>query len=479
MLKIIIDEIHNLFKIGLENMLNENQNLLSTKFGKESDLLSVNHEGLSLTGTKHLSIEKSKQHVLYFGPTGSGKTTISLIGSAINIGSAKTSSSMIINNPSGENQRLEPFLISRGYTVLNLNPNDIRNSIYYNPLSRIKSSDIQKVAMLLVAKGNKKPKDFWDIKSIELISLLIEFLLDNAPKIYQNIANVYYLLQNLAGDENTINSLFADKATDKQWRAYKSIIANSDNTKASIISSAISSLSFIGNSPELSDITSIDSFDFSRLKSEKICLFLNIKTMDMQFYSPILGLFFEQLFYSLMEEIPKKEDYPLYFMIDELSSIPLPSLPIFIANARKYFSILAILQSENQLKENYGEYDSKTILNNACKVYMSGLDAECERISTALGDYQYYEEGEGKVLRTRRLMTAQEIRTMPRDRVIILPSGGSLPLYCKVTPYYKNRKYLKYMEMKLPIREESELDLKYTAQYLSLNKYKIEKNGKE
>jgi len=68
---------------------------------------------------------------------------------------------------------------------------------------------------------------------------------------------------------------------------------------------------------------------------------------------------------------------------------------------------------------------------------------------------------------------------MPRYRVIILPSGGSLPLYCKVTPYYKNRKYLKYMEMKLPIREESELDLKYTAQYLSLNKYKIEKNGKE
>jgi len=52
---------------------------------------------------------------------------------------------MIINNPSGENQRLEPFLIANDYQVLEFNPNDKKRSIYYNPLARISSStDVMK-----------------------------------------------------------------------------------------------------------------------------------------------------------------------------------------------------------------------------------------------------------------------------------------------------------------------------------------------
>ncbi|MFD2565902.1 type IV secretory system conjugative DNA transfer family protein [Pseudotenacibaculum haliotis] len=484
MIKLLIDTLSDMAKEGSEFALDaisgfgKKEKLLSAKFGKESSLLSKRNEGLSLTGTKFLSIQKSKEHVMFFGPSGSGKTTVCLIPSAIRIGSSKTDSSMIINNPSGENEKLEAFLVSKGYTVLKFNPNDKGRSIYYNPLARIKSStDVMKIAEMLVVKGSKKSKDFWQIKSVELISLMIEFLLGHASKVHQNIANVYYLLQNLAGDEDTINRLFADKATEKQWHAYKAVIANSENTKASIISSAISALSFVGNSPELCDVTSVDNFDFSRLKSEKICLFLNIKTMDMQFYSPILGLFFEQLFSELMNDIPNPTDNPLFLLIDELSSIPLPSLPVVIANARKYFSILGILQSESQLSENYGEHSTKTILNNACKVYMSGLDTECERISKALGEYQYYEDKEKKILRTRKLMTAQELRTMSRDRVIILPNGGLLPLYCKATPFYKNRRYLRYMEMELPEDYESGFQLEYTAQYLPLDKYKTQKDG--
>ncbi len=483
MIKLLIDTLAEIAKEGSKfamDMLesfDKKPNLLSAKFGRESNLLSRRHKGISLTGVKFLSIQKSKEHVMFFGPSGSGKTTVCLVPSAINIANSKIDSSMIINNPSGENGKLKPFLISKGYTVLEFNPNDKKHSIYYNPLSRIKTpTDIMKVATILVVKGSKKTKDFWQLKSIELISLLIEFLLDHTSKVNQNIANIFYLLQNLAGEEATINGLFADKATEKQWRAYKAIIANSENTKASIISSAISSLSFIGNSPDLCDVTSIDNFSFSRLKSQKTCLFLNIKTMDLEFYSPILGLFFEQLFSELMNDIPKPSDNPLYLLIDELSSIPLPSLPVVIANARKYFSILGILQSESQLYENYGEYSSKAILNNACKVYMSGLDTECERISKALGEYQYYEDQNEKVLRTRKLKTTQEIRTMPNDRVIILPNGGSLPLYCKVVPYYKNRKYDKYMKMKLPEEYEHEFQLEYSAQYLSLDKYKVKKD---
>jgi len=479
MIKLFIDALVDLAKEGSEfaidilDSFDKKQRLLNAKFGNANSILSKKHEGLSLTGNKFLSIQKSKEHVLFFGPTGSGKTTVCLAPSALNIANSKTASSMIINNPSGENQQLEPFLVFKRYTVLEFNPNNKERSIYYNPLSRIRShTDIMKIATMLVVKGSKKTTDFWQIKSIELISLLIEFLLEHTSKVYQNIANVFYLLQNLAGEESTINGLFADKASVKQWQSYKAIISNSDNTKASIVSSAISSLSFIGNSSELCDVTSVDTFDFSRLKTEKVCLFLNIKTMDMEFYSPILGLFFEQLFTELFNSIPSPTDNPLFLLIDELSSIPMPSLSIVIANARKYFSILGILQSESQLYENYGEHSSKTILNNACRVYMSGLDAECERISKALGEYQYFEDKDEKILRTRKLMTPSEIRTMPKNRVIIIPNGGLLPFYCKVVPYYKNRRFRRFMEMELPENYEREFQLDFKAQYLPLNTYR-------
>lgn len=474
MLLNIIEGISEVFEsIDLSNSdTNSNKHHLKSRFGNASELMSRFNKGFSLTGHKFISSLKSFEHLLYFGPSGSGKTTVSIIPSAINI-ARYGKSSMILNNPSGELQKLEGYLISKGYTVISFNPNDKRNSIYFNPLARIKNkTDIQKVATILVLKGSKKSPDFWQIKSIELVSLIIEFLLNHSAKVYQNLGNVYRLLQHLAGDEDTVSKLFASESSEKEWQAYKAVINNSDNTKASIISSAISSLSFIGNNPELCDITSVDSFDFQRLRTEKVCLFLNIRTMDMEFFSPIIGLFFEQLFSELMNDIPTKEDNNLYIMIDELSSIPLPSLPTVIANARKYFGILGVLQSEAQLQNNYGEHSAKAILNNATKVYMSGLDAEAERLSKALGQYQYFEDKDQKVLRTRSLMTANEIRFMPQNRVIIMPNGGMRPIYSEVVPFYKSLRFHNCMDMEIPDSEEYQDNIQYSIQYLPLDKYK-------
>ena len=458
----------------LKGLVEDKHKNLSAKFGRESKLISSRHDGLSLTGTKFLTPKKSKEHLLCFAPSGVGKSTVILIPSALNIAKASKPASMIINNPSGELSKMTNFFIHQGYEVYSFDPNNKEDSIYYNPLHRIQSpSDVTKVATMLVQKNGKKTSDFWDLKSIELISLLIEFLLKNTPKIYQNIGNIYYLLENLAGNEEAVNGLFADKSTQSQWRAYKSIIANSEKTKSNIISSALSHLSFIGKDPSLVDITSVDSFDFSRMKSEKIVLFLNCNISNMDYYSPLFGLFFEQLFSEVFRSIPKDSDNDLYLLIDELSSIPLPSLSNVIANARKYMSIVGVLQSENQLYENYGQYNAKSILNNACKVYMTGLNDESDRISRALGDYQYYEDKEKKVLRNRPLMTGSEIRTMPMDKVIVIPNGGMKPLFCPVKPYYKIKAFVRAIEMELPEDYEPRRSANYTAQYLPLEAYQV------
>lgn len=458
---------------GLGSLLDKRQKLLGAKFGNEGDLFSRWNHSISL-GLKAMTTVQARNNVLLCAPSGVGKTTVNIIPTALNIASQKNGASMIINNPSGELSQMTNYFLNQGYTVLKFDPIDAENSIHYNPLSRIKSeSDIQKVANLIVGKSSKEKNDFWALKSKELIALIIDFLITHAPKVNQSLANVYFLLQNLAGNEDIINRLFSEESTEKQWLTYKSIIANSDNTKASIISSAISNLAFIGSSQTLSDLTSIDNFDIARMRKEKIVLFMNCPINDMEYYGVLLGLFFEQLFAEVFHSLPRGEDKDIYLLIDEMSSIPLPNLAIVFSNARKAkLPILGVLQSENQIFENYGQYNAKTIINNACRIYMTGLTDECERLEKTLGSYQYYEDKEKKVLRTRSLMTADEIRTMPRNRVLVIPNGGMRPLYVKVRPYYKIGKYVRYMNMEVPEDYLAPTPIRYQTQYLSLDKYK-------
>jgi type IV secretory pathway TraG/TraD family ATPase VirD4 len=104
---------------------------------------------------------------------------------------------------------------------------------------------------------------------------------------------------------------------------------------------------------------------------------------------------------------------------------------------------------------------------------MTGLNDESDRISRALGDYQYYEDKEKKVLRNRPLMTGSEIRTMPMDKVIVIPNGGMKPLFCTVKPYYKIRAFVRAIEMELPEDYEPRHSANYTAQYLPLEAYQV------
>ncbi len=468
-LKDIIDAIFN----SIENSLTSQPKLLNAKFGNESDFFSRRNTGFSL-GQKSMTTLQSRNNCLLFAPSGVGKTTTCLIPTAIKIALSKERNSMVINNPSGELEMLRPFLISEGYTVLKFDPNDVKHSIHYNPLSRIRTdADIQKVAKMIVAGANKDAKDFWAIKAQELIALLIDFLLAHTPKVNQNLANVFALLQHMAGNEEAINGLFADKATENQWRSYKSIVSNSDNTKASIISSAIASLSFIGSDATLRNLTSVDTFDVTLMRKEKVVLFLNCPLSDASYYEVLMGLFFEQLFSEVFDSLPRGNDKDIFLLIDELSSIPMPNLANVISNARKFrLPILGVLQSENQIFEKYGQYNAKTIINNATRMYMTGLTDECERLEKILGTKQYYADTNKNVVRSRSLMSADEIRTMPKNRVIIIPNGGIKPLYIKVRPYYLIRKYKQFMQMAIPYQIANTESFKYQIQYLSLEAYK-------
>lgn len=449
---------------GVESLFEEDKTLRAS-FGEDNQLLSYWNKGFSVTGKKQLSVKDSRNNMIIVSPSGGGKTTTVIYPSVF-----KIESSMLINDPSGEISLTTNYLRSKGFNVLSLDFGNKEQSIYYNPLSRIANgSDINKIATMLVKANSKEKMDFWNLKAIELIGMLISFLKETQSRVYQNLGNVFSLLEGLSGEPEKIDKLFADETTPEYiWKKYKALKANSESALAGIISTALSKLAFVGNDSTLRDITSIDTFNFDAMRKEKTVLFLRCPLGDISYYSTILSIFFEQFFGHQFKTLPKKEEEDIFILIDELSSLHLPNFSNIISNSRKYkMPILGVLQSENQLFEKYGQYDAKTILNNAnTKVYFSGLSYESEHLSKTLGVYEY--ETKDKQRRTRNLMTADEIRTMPKNRVLVIPSSMK-PLYCKVTPHYKQWRLMRKLKMKEPVELELKDGIEQPIERLTLN----------
>ncbi len=445
---------------------------LDADFTRASKLISARYKGFSVTGKKHLSVKQSQNNMLIVSPSGGGKTTSVIYPSIFNIGlsAKKKGVSMLINDPSGELIKTKNFLLAQGMKVKVLDFTNKYGSIYYNPLHRIKTNaDVTKISNMLV-RATSKQQDFWALKAAELIALCIHHLRETESRVHQNLANVFKILETLQGEPEIIDSYFADTTPKHLWRKFLSIMGNSENTRASIISSAQASLAFIGDDEILSDITSVDTFNFDEFREENTVVFLRCSLSDMAYYSTILSIFFEQFFAHVFRELPKKEDNNVFVIIDELSSLHLPNLANIISNSRKFnCPFLGVLQSENQLSQNYGEYNAKTILNNAnTKIYFTGLSDESKAISDTLGDFDY--EDDKGIVRKRNLMTRDEVRTMRKDKVIVIPSGMR-PMLCKIFPYYKQPRLVRYMEMEAP-KDYEELSLDYSVQYLDFDKYR-------
>ncbi|UOY05013.1 type IV secretory system conjugative DNA transfer family protein [Muricauda sp. SCSIO 64092] len=474
----IISGTLNFVADGIEGLdIGGKKHTLNASFEKRGKLFSQRHGGFAIGVGNHLSVQQSHNHVMCVAPSGAGKTTCIIIPTIINIATAPEGASMVIADPKRELAMVEPFLRYCGYTVVPFDIGNPDNSICFNPLARANNSgQLHTVIQRLVYKqGERNENDFWSLESIKAIHTFARKLKSNAPVEFQNPANIYYLLEEMMGNEELISNMFASESEQDIWRKYRALVANSDRTKSSILASATSNLSFIGLSPDLCDITSTDTFDFSRLRSEKIALILRCPLQSQDVYSSIFGVFYSQLFDFLFSALPQPNDRKIFMLIDELANIPMPDLASIMTTARSYFAILGILQSENQLKERYGEYNAKTILNNCTRVYMTGLDEECERLERTLGSYTYFNDKEKENSRTRPLMTSDEIRCMPKDRVLVFPNGGMRPIYLKVTPYYKVPKLVRYMNMEHPDGDGRPSTRRPTA-YLPLDQYRNIRN---
>lgn len=460
-------------EIALENLgdyLITKSDKLEAGFGKPSKLIRKQYKGFVVDGKKSLSLSQSENNMMIVSPSGGGKSTTIIFPTLIKL----SDQSAIVNDNSGELSQVAEYKRSQGFIVKYLDFGNPHKSVYYNPLIRIKSSsDVSKISKMLVNTSNSK-SDFWTLKSEELITLIISFLVFHSSKIHRNLANVHLMLEHLQSEPETIANLFQMHGSDKLNLKLAGILKNSENTRASIISSALASLGFIGNDEDLQDLTSMDTLDFEQFRREKTILFLRCPLGDSEYYKTILSIFFEQFFSTAFNKaLPTKSDLHISLIIDELGSLYLPNLASIISNSRKFkLPILSAIQSENQIFENYGNFNAKTVLNNCgVKIYFTGLTSESKDLESVLGQYEY--ENEKGQTRTRSLMTADEIRTMPKNKILVIPSGMR-PLFIHTTPYYKQPKMLKALNLEKEKGVEGSLEepIRFKAILINLSAYR-------
>ncbi len=423
-----------------------NPHTYKAKFVTETKVLSRYNYGFCLTGKRRLSIKHSYENGLVFGGTGSGKSSVVLIPSILSM-----KGNMVIHDPSGElYQQTAGHLYTKGYQVLCLNFTNPDMSIGFNPLKHVhNSSDAGKLATLLIQTSlGVNSESFWNLQAISLMTTAIELILPE-PVQLRTLKSVQSLLQSILSTPDTVLKYAEAHPIERVRKSYHAFAGLEEKLRTNILATALASLTAL-NDEIIAQVTSVDTWDMQSLRTGKVAVFVQNPLTERDYLSALTSVFFETLWKYVFHALPKKTDRSVFFLIDEASSLYLPNLSLVVSNLRKYQSgLMLVWQNYNQMVHLYGSAQANTIASNClAKLYLSGQPLDTARsLEATLGQYEFKDE-EG-TRHIRPLMTAPEIRMMPRSNGILICSNYP-PIKTKLIPYYKQWRLRRRTTVPLP-----------------------------
>jgi type IV secretion system protein VirD4 len=430
--------VSGIFNIVVEGFSAKRNDSYNATFIDTNKVLSKHEKGFCLTGQASISIKDSYSNCLIFGGSGSGKSSRVLIPSLLKM---MGSSTIVVHDPSGELfEKTSGAFSAHKYSVKVLNYSNPTYSENYNPLERVKTiSDIKKIAKLLIHAslgGGKSADPFWNASAESMLSVFIRYVLFHTEKEHHTLFNVLTLINAFSGTPQKVDKLFVQTQDDALLADYKAFVAYDSKMLMSIVATVRTALSIFSD-PEVAQVTSTDSLDFTSFRNEKTILYINNNVNSMKYYSVLSSIFFEQFFGSVLNSLPQNDTLPIFFLLDEASSLYLQILPTAISNIRKYNSgVMLVFQSQSQLLDLYGMQQGRNIIANAySRVYMSGQPLETAReLESILGKYEYLDDENNR--RTRQLLTMDEIRLLKESIILI---GNLQPIKATMIPYYEQK----------------------------------------
>lgn len=450
LIEIIEQLLSALFDIGrmlLMQTTGERDGKYRARFGRESLLLSRWNKGFTLTGIKSLSEKLSWQNALIVGSTGTGKSANIIIPTIYNL--ARQGFALVINDPSKELFRVLAWILVNvfGYEVRVINPTEYLSSSFYNPLHRCSAfADLRRVASQIVrtSLGAKSSDPFWNTSATSVLAMFMGILLTQ-DREYLNMSNVRSLLLRASSDSASLDPLFSRFASQELFEEWMSFQAMDVKVKASVLSTAKASCDLWADEG-VAHITSRDNINLEELRTSDrpIAIFVTSNTASMRYYSLLTSLLFEDLYGVVMSDLPEQDTRSLYSIIDEASSLYIPLLPVALSNQRKYKagSLLAV-QEVSQLRDLYGDESQAIVQNCYSRVYLTGQSIQvAQELERTIGKAEFTDV-EGNI-RVRPLMTADELRMLPTNRGLLV-AGHHPVIKLKFRPYYKQRRFRKYL----------------------------------
>ena len=441
-------------------------NSLKAEFGKASRLISSEADGFCIDGTRFLSLTQSQSNYLVVAPSGKGKSQVSVFPFILN---AKGKSSLIVNDPSGELSATIPYLNSVGYSTYILDFGN-KSGVYFNPLEGCVNNNLtqmRKIAKTLMSATTSEKEDFFSISAEDCIVLFIQYIMESEPSNFRNLANVYRLILEYQASPHVVENLVATKGSETVFTKFRALAGASENTRKSIVASALAALSFIGEDPTLCDITSRTTIRFEDFRTRAHALFVHVPVGDVRYYAPIVSLFFQEFYRFAFSYLPSEKELNICMLMDEFDTLTaIRDYSEIISNARKFkIPQQLILQSEALLSK-YGD-KAKNILNNCnIKCYYGGLGEEVYQLERILGNFEYKDEKSGAI-RQRALMSASEIREM-KNEILVIPSGEK-PLKVSITPAYKQPELVRKLQI-IPQRKPQPTI--FNVKYIDLSSYR-------
>ncbi len=392
------------------------------------------------------------EHVILFGPTGSGKTDSNAIinlllwfSSCVTLDLKLT----LFKYTSGYRQSMghlvyvfspgSPF--SHGFNALDFISSD--------PIKRI--DEVQRIAQILIPDNQKVSDPFWYQNARFILIALIHYVLD-VKEHRKSLGEINLIVKSTGNFSEFAKN--ASERTDIHYIAKNNFLRflnTNHKTHKNIIDTLLTYLAIFDN-PLIEAATDHSDFDIRKLRQEKMTIYVGVNPADLERLAPLISIFYEQVVDVMLRTIPdKKEPYDLLLQIDEFASLRRMESYLKIGIFREYrIRALLYIQDLSQLYSKYGREDAKIFLNAKARIAYTQIDLESSKyLESCLGTKtievkspKKNNKNEAVSYAARPLMLAQEIRTMSKNKMLILIEGCHAILAKKVF-WHSYKKYRK------------------------------------
>jgi type IV secretory pathway TraG/TraD family ATPase VirD4 len=365
------------------------------------------------------------RHVLIAAPSGAGKSRSLFLPNCHSAGDT----SFIATDPKSE---LFKFTSGLQRNPIRFAPRDPDRSACFNwiPLCRDISVANLCVFSIVYAEGIDRGDKFWTNNEKALLTALFTHV---AHTDVPTPGHVYELL--CSGVGSLMHELINSPAKAAQ-RAGRTLFQSDEKVFTGVIQGLVGKLQWLEeDNVRRMTSSSKEAFDFRVLRAKPTQIYWCLGLKDIADLQPLTALFFNLAIAMLIDT---EGDVPVNLMFDEFANIGrIMNFKSHVTTLRgQNIAIIAGLQARSQLDGIYGREDAEAIFeggfNNIATLAGVGTRT-AEEVSVSLGEFTHNEvrtsvnrqgwfkatSSESYHTHARRLMTADEIRRLPDDKILL------------------------------------------------------------